>query len=104
MNFDLDSFGPEWRPAFECVERSVGGWIVRAERQARWRPVFWIDVETPDGEILPVCFRGGRIEQGDEVLTLAVYLPPEQRGAKPKSGALSIARPASADTSMTWSA
>lgn len=66
MSFDLDSFGPEWRPAFEVVESSVGGRIVRAERQARWRPVFWIDVETPTGEIRPVCFRGGRIEQGDE--------------------------------------
>ena len=66
MSFDLDSFGPEWRPAFEVVESSVGGRIVRAERQARWRPVFWIDVEMPTGEILPVCFRGGRIEQGDE--------------------------------------
>jgi len=66
MTFDLDSFGPEWRPAFEVVEASVGGRILRAERQARWRPVFWLDVETANGEVLPVCFRGGRIEQGEE--------------------------------------
>lgn len=66
MSFDLDSFGPEWRPAFEEVERSVGGRIMSAERQARWRPVFWIDVERPDGDVVPVCFRGGRLEQGDD--------------------------------------
>ncbi len=66
MAFDLDSQGSEWRPAFETVESSVGGRIVSAEREARWRPVFWCEVERPDGEILPVCFRGGRIEQGAE--------------------------------------
>ncbi len=66
MAFDLDSYGTQWRPAFETVESSVGGRIVSAERQARWRPVFWCEVERPDGEILPVCFRGGRIEQGGE--------------------------------------
>lgn len=66
MTFDLDSFGSEWRPAFEVVEASVGGRIIEGERQARWRPVFWLEVERPDGEVLPVCFRGGRIEQGEE--------------------------------------
>jgi hypothetical protein len=66
MAFDLGSHGAQWRPAFEAVESSVGGRILTAERQARWRPVFWCDVERPDGEILPVCFRGGRIEQGEE--------------------------------------
>lgn len=66
MVFDLDSHGPKWRAALERVESSVGGRIVSVERQARWRPVFWCDVARPDGEILPVCFRGGRIEQGQE--------------------------------------
>jgi hypothetical protein len=66
MSFDLDSQGAQWRPAFEHVAACVGGRIVSAERQARWRPVFWLEVERPDGEILPVCFRGGRIEQGSE--------------------------------------
>lgn len=66
MTFDLDSFGSEWRPAFDVVEDSVGGRIISGERQARWRPVFWLEVERPNGEILPVCFRGGRIEQGEE--------------------------------------
>jgi hypothetical protein len=66
MSFDPDAFGPTWRPAFEAVERLVGGRIRAAERQARWRPVFWIEVERPDGERRSVCFRGARIEQGDE--------------------------------------
>jgi hypothetical protein len=66
MSFDLDSQGAEWRPAFEAVERLVGGRVVSAERQARWRPVFWLEVETPGGETLPICFRGARIEQGEE--------------------------------------
>ncbi len=66
MGFDLDSHGAQWRPAFESVEKSVGGRIVSAERQARWRPVFWLDVERPDRTVVPVCFRGARVEQGEE--------------------------------------
>jgi hypothetical protein len=66
MHFDLDYHGSQWRPAFETVQSSVGGRIISVERQARWRPVFWCEVERPDGEVLQVCFRGGRIEQGEE--------------------------------------
>jgi len=64
MAFDLDSHGPEWRPAFEAVAVAVGGRVVSAQRQARWRPVFWIEVERAGGEGVPVCFRGARTEQG----------------------------------------
>lgn len=64
--FDPEAFGAEWRPAFEAVEALVGGRIVAAERQARWRPVFWLEVERPGGERRRVCFRGGRLEQGEE--------------------------------------
>jgi len=64
MAFDLDSQGPEWRPAFEAVEAAVGGRVVSAQRQARWRPVFWVEVERAGGEVVPVCFRGARTEQG----------------------------------------
>ena len=65
MAFDLDSHGPEWRPAFEAVAATVGGRVVSVERQARWRPVFWIGLERPGGELVPVCFRGARTEQGE---------------------------------------
>jgi hypothetical protein len=65
-SFDPDGFGPEWRSAFEFVEASVGGRVVSAEREPRWRPNFWLEVERPGGERLPICFRGARIEQGEE--------------------------------------
>jgi hypothetical protein len=65
MAFDPDAFGPTWRPAFEAVARMVGGEIRSAERQARWRPVFWVEVAMPDGGCRRVCFRGARVEQGE---------------------------------------
>lgn len=73
MSFDIDSHGSAWRPAFEAVESLVGGRIVACERQARWRPMFWLDVERPDGDLLSVCFRGGRIEQGEDNTILHEY-------------------------------
>ena len=52
---------PRWQRALAEVERMVGGRVVRAERQARWRPAFDLDVECR-GEIVPVYFRGDRTE------------------------------------------
>jgi hypothetical protein len=66
MAFDPTAFGTEWQPAFASIESLVGGRIVGGERQTRWRPVFFVDVEMPSGEILPICFRGGRIELEDD--------------------------------------
>ena len=43
----------------EWIERTIGGRVVRSERQPRWRPAWFIDVERA-GEILPVYFRGDR--------------------------------------------
>ncbi len=54
---------PEWRRAFAWVEETVGGRVVRAERQARWRPAWFLDVER-DGEILPLYWRGDRGLEG----------------------------------------
>jgi hypothetical protein len=53
--------GPEWARAFAAVERLVGGKIVRAEKQPRWRPAFFLDVDR-GGEIAPVYLRGDRGE------------------------------------------
>ncbi len=53
--------GPEWARAFVQVERLVGGRIVRAEKQARWRPAFFLDVDCA-GEIRSVYLRGDRGE------------------------------------------
>ena len=53
--------GPEWARAFSEVERLVGGRIVRAEKQPRWRPAFFLDVDCA-GETRPVYLRGDRGE------------------------------------------
>ena len=46
-------------PTFAEVERLVGGRVVRRERQARWRPAWYLDVET-DAGLVPIYFRGAR--------------------------------------------
>ncbi len=48
-----------WPEAFAWIERELGGRIVSAERQPRWRPAWFIDLER-DGELLPLYFRGDR--------------------------------------------
>ncbi|MEZ4331044.1 MAG: phosphotransferase [Myxococcota bacterium] len=45
----------------DWLERHVGGRVVRIERQARWRPVWFADLER-DGETLPLCVRGDRTD------------------------------------------
>ena len=45
----------------EWLERDLGGRVVRIERQARWRPAWWVDLER-DGELLPLYVRGDRID------------------------------------------
>lgn len=55
---------PHWQRAFEFVEELIGGRIVRAELHPRWRPAYYLDVETKRG-IVPLYFRGdrGEVEQ-----------------------------------------
>jgi aminoglycoside phosphotransferase (APT) family kinase protein len=53
--------GPAWARAFAAVERLVGGEIVRAEKQPRWRPAFFLDVAR-GSETLPIYLRGDRGE------------------------------------------
>jgi hypothetical protein len=49
----------EWQRAFAWIERTLGGKIVRADRQPRWRPAWFLDLER-DGAIVPLYFRGDR--------------------------------------------
>lgn len=60
MSFaDEQGLEPEWQRALAEVERLVGGTIVGGERQERWRPAWFLDVEC-DGEVRQVYFRGAR--------------------------------------------
>ncbi len=45
--------------AVAWIERVVGGRVVRSERQPRWRPAWFLDVEV-DGGIVPLYWRGAR--------------------------------------------
>jgi len=58
-----------WRRAFAWIETELGGRIVRAERQPRWRPAWDLDLER-DGVLVPLYFRGQRGEAapGDTAL------------------------------------
>ena len=57
----LGDLSPKWRGAFDWIERELGGRIVSARRQARWRPAWFLELER-DGEIVPLYFRGERGE------------------------------------------
>jgi hypothetical protein len=52
---------PVWQRAFAAVEKMVGGRVVQAERQARWRPAWFLTLDR-DGESVGVYFRGDRTE------------------------------------------
>ena len=66
---ELPELSPEWQRAFAWIEREIGGRVVRAQRQARWRPAWFLDLER-DGETLPLYFRGqrGEVANGFEAL------------------------------------
>jgi hypothetical protein len=59
----------EWKRAFRWIESELGGRIVRAERQARWRPAWDLDLER-DGVLVPLYFRGERGEADHGVYAL----------------------------------
>jgi hypothetical protein len=45
----------------EWLRANVGGTLVRAARQPRWRPVWFVDVER-DGDLLELYVRGDRVD------------------------------------------
>ncbi len=57
-----DDLAPDWQAAFDFVEAKVGGPIVAAERQPRWRPAWFLEVERKDGSRVPIYVRGARPE------------------------------------------
>jgi aminoglycoside phosphotransferase (APT) family kinase protein len=61
---DLDA---SWQRAFDWIERELGARIVSFERQARWRPAFFLELEREGeggarGETLSIYLRGERGE------------------------------------------
>ena len=67
--FHSESISDEWRRAFDWIESELGGRIVRAERQPRWRAAWWLDLER-DGATLPLYFRGERPATQEGVYSL----------------------------------
>jgi len=55
----MESLDPTWKRAFADVERMLGGKITSAERQKRWRPAWFLEVDC-DEDIAAVYFRGDR--------------------------------------------
>src|ERR1700733_5257552 len=43
------------------LETDLGGTVTHIERQARWRPAWWVDLER-DGQVLELCVRGDRLD------------------------------------------
>lgn len=58
-----------WGSAFDWIEEQLGGRITRYERQPRWRPAFYLDLER-DGETIPLYVRGARTEISTSDVTL----------------------------------
>jgi len=58
---DRSSLSATWQRGFEWVERELGGTIVGWERQERWRPAWFLELERA-GERLPLYWRGARSE------------------------------------------
>ena len=54
-----EKLSARWRRAFDWVETTLDGRVVHAERQPRWRPAWFLDVER-DGKTVPLYFRGDR--------------------------------------------
>ncbi len=48
-----------WQRAFAEVGRLIGGRVTRVEKQPRWRPAWFLEVDC-DGETVPAFFRGDR--------------------------------------------
>lgn len=49
----------EWQRAVAWIERELGGQVARFERQPRWRPACFLDLER-NGQTIPLYFRGDR--------------------------------------------
>src|SRR5690606_5477642 len=44
------------------IETNIGGKVCNVQRQARWRPIYFVDVDMGAGETLKLCVRGERAD------------------------------------------
>ena len=83
MSEDSEPIPSTWKQAFAWIEGEFGGRIVEAERQPRWRPAWFLELER-DGARVPLYFRGDRGQSDHGVYTLEhemrVLQVLEQRG------------------------
>jgi aminoglycoside phosphotransferase (APT) family kinase protein len=56
----LDEVEDRWRPLFVWAEQVMGGRLVSARRQARWRPCWFLTIRRGDGEMREVYLRTQR--------------------------------------------
>ncbi len=56
-----DSTKDSTEKVIRWLETNIGGELTRIEAQARWRPVWFAEIER-DGETLSLCVRGDRID------------------------------------------
>jgi aminoglycoside phosphotransferase (APT) family kinase protein len=86
-NPELAALEPEWQRGFGWVERELGGRVCNLQRQGRWRPAWFFDLEK-DGQLLQLYFRGDRgWEEGQRVASVLdhewnVYRVMEKHGLR----------------------
>ena len=81
----------------EWLRANVGGKVVRINRQPRWRPVWFADVER-DGELLELCVRGDRTDMPlifplDHEMRLQATMRPSALWNWPESHTMAASRP-----------
>jgi len=63
--------------ALAWAAETIGGQIVRQERQKRWRPTFYLEIEKPDGSVKHVILRGFRAKKDDLGVRVEAHLNEE---------------------------
>jgi aminoglycoside phosphotransferase (APT) family kinase protein len=103
MSTSTAELDPTWAGAVAWLESTLGGRVVAATRQPRWRPAWFADLERPDGSLVPLYWRGDRglvpgaspLRREAEVLTLleAEGIPvPHVYGFCPEPAGIAMAR------------
>lgn len=60
LTVDSDDVSLRDKKLIACVEHLLGGHVIAIDRQLRWRPAWFLEVELPNGDIVKVHARGDR--------------------------------------------